>query len=105
MNIEALLKLKCQQALAQGDYDLASSYSQQLIMFQQGVLLGEMPIGEELKSLNKTYQAFLHDDTNWDALLFHFKQVYGEDLTKVCLDFFYEFGSAELYDAIWSSKQ
>ena len=105
MNIEALLKLKCQQALAQGNYDLVSSYSQQLIMLQQGALLGEMPIGEELKSLNKTYQAFLHDDTNWDALLFHFKQVYGEDLTKVCLDFFYEFGSAELCDVIWSSKQ
>lgn len=46
MNIEALLKLKCQQALAQGDYDLVSSHSQQLIMLQQGVLLGEMPIGE-----------------------------------------------------------
>ena len=103
MNIEALLKLKCQQAL--GDYDLVSSYSQQLIMLQQGVLLGEMPIGEELKSLNKTYQAFLHDDANWDALLFHFKQVYGEDLTKVCLDFFYEFGDAELYETIWSSRQ
>ena len=105
MNIEALLKLKCQQALAQGDYDLVSSYSQQLIMLQQGVLLGEMPIGEELKSLNKTCQAFLHGDTNWDALLFHFKQVYGEDLTKVCLDFFYEFGDAELCEVIWSSKQ
>ena len=105
MNIEALLKLKCQQALAQGDYDLVSSYSQQLIMFQQGVLLGEMPIGEELKSLNKIYQAFLHGDTNLDALLFHFKQVYGEDLGSVCLDFFYEFGDAELYDAIWASKQ
>ena len=105
MNIEALLKLKCQQALAQGDYDLVSSYSQQLIMLQQGVLLGEMPIGEELKSLNKMYQAFLHGDTNWDALLSHFKQVYGEDLIKVFLDFFYEFGSAELCDVIWSSKQ
>ena len=105
MNIEALLKLKCQQALAQGDYDLVSSYSQQLVMFQQGVLLGEMPIGEELKSLNKTYQAFLHDDANWDALLFHFKQVYGEDLTKVCLDFLYVLGVPELYAVIWSSKQ
>lgn len=105
MNIEALLKLKCQQALAQGDYDLVSSYSQQLIMLQQGVLLSEMPIGEELKSLNKAYQAFLHDDANWDALLFHFKQFYGEDLTKVGLDFFYEFGSAELCDAIWASRQ
>ena len=105
MNIEALLKLKCQQSLAQGDYDLVSSYSQQLIMLQQGVLLGEMPIGEELKSLNKTYQAFLHDDANWDALLFHFKQVYGEGLTKVCLDFFYEFGGPELYETIWSSRQ
>lgn len=105
MNIEALLKLKCQQALAQGDYDLVSSYSQQLIMLQQGVLLGEMPIGEELKSLNKTYQAFLHDDANWDVLILHFKQFYGEDLTKVGLDFFYEFGSAELCDAIWASRQ
>ena len=105
MNIEALLKLRCQQALAQGDYDLVSSYSQQLIMLQQGVLLGEMPIGEELKSLNKTYQAFLHGDTSWDALFFHFKQVYGEDLTKVCLDFFYEFGDAELCEVIWSSRQ
>ena len=105
MNIEALLKLKCQQALAQGDYDSLSSYSQQLIMFQQGMPIGEMPIGEELKSLNKAYQAFLHDDANWDALLFHFKQVYGEDLFKVLLDFFYEFGSAELCDVIWSFKQ
>ena len=105
MNIEALLKLKCQQALAQGDYDLVSSYSQQLIMLQQGVLLGEMPLGEELKALNKTYQAFLHGDTNWDALLFHFKQVYGEDLTKVCLGFMMDYNSAELCDALLSFKQ
>lgn len=103
--IESLLKLKCQQALAQGDYDSLSSYSQQLIMFQQGMPIGEMPIGEELKSLNKTYQAFLHDDADWDVLILHFQQVYGEDLAKVCLDFFYEFGSAELCDAIWASRQ
>ena len=101
MVIEALLKLKCQQALAQGDYDLVSSYSQQLIMLQQGVLLGEMPIGEELKSLDKTYQAFIHDDASFDALLLHFQQVYGEDIAKICLDFLYELCGAELCETIW----
>lgn len=100
MNIEALLKLKCQQALAQGDYDLVSSYSQQLIMFQQGTLLQDLPIIEELKSLNKTYRAFLHGDTNWGALLFHFQQVYGEDLTKVCLSFMKKYNSADVLDEL-----
>ena len=105
MNIEALLKLKCQQALAQGDYDLVSSYSQQLIMLQQGVLLGEMPIGEELNELRFQYSRWLlNEDEELDILVL-FKQFYGEDLGSVCLDFFYEFGGAELYDAIWSSRQ
>ena len=105
MNIEALLKLKCQQALAQGDYDLVSSYSQQLIMLQQGVLLGEMPIGEELNELRFQYSRWLlNEDEELDILVL-FKQFYGEDLGSVCLDFFYEFGGAELYDVIWSSKQ
>ena len=114
MNIEALLKLKTQMALAQGDYDLVSSYSQQLIMFQQGVLLGEMPIGEELKELRTKYNAWLNEeeDEELDITLL-FKQFYGEDLGSVCLDFLYEFGGAELYefggaelyDVIWSSKQ
>jgi len=101
--IESLLKLKCQQALAQGNYDLVSSYSQQLIMFQQGTLLDDMPIGEELKELKAQYNAWLNEK-ELDVIAL-FKQFYGEDLGSVCLDFFYEFGGAELYDVIWSSKQ
>lgn len=105
MNIEALLKLKCQQALAQGDYDLVSSYSQQLIMFQQGTLLQDLPIIEELNELKFQYSRWLlNEDEELDILVL-FKQFYGEDLGSVCMDFFYEFGGAELYDAIWSSKQ
>ena len=105
MSIEALLKLKCQQALAQGDYDLVSSYSQQLIMLQQGTLLQDLPIGEELNELRFQYSRWLlNEDEELDILVL-FKQFYGEDLGSVCLDFFYEFGGAELYDAIWSSRQ
>ena len=105
MNIEALLKLKCQQALAKGDYDLVSSYSQQLIMLQQGTLLQDLPIIEELNELKFQYSRWLlNEDEELDILVL-FKQFYGEDLGSVCLDFFYEFGGAELYDAIWSSKQ
>ena len=105
MNIEALLKLRCQQALAQGDYDQVSSYSQQLIMLQQGTLLQDLPIIEELNELKFQYSRWLlNEDEELDILVL-FKQFYGEDLGSVCLDFFYEFGGAELYDAIWSSKQ
>lgn len=85
--IESLLKLKCQQALAQGDYDSLSSYSQQLVMFQQGTLIGEMPIGEELKYLWPVYRGYVHGEVTWAVLELNFNQVYGEDLTKVCLDF------------------
>ena len=105
MNIEALLKLKCQQALAQGNYDLVSSYSQQLIMLQQGTLLQALPIGEELNELRFQYSRWLlNEDEELDILVL-LKQFYGEDLGSVCMDFFYEFGGAELYDVIWSSKQ
>lgn len=105
MNIEALLKLKCQQALAQGNYDLVSSYSQQLIMLQQGTLLQDLPIIEELNELRFQYSRWLlNEDEELDIIVL-FKQFYGEDLGSVCMDFFYEFGGAELYDAIWSSKQ
>lgn len=105
MNIEALLKLKCQQALAQGDYDLVSSYSQQLIMLQQGTIVNDLPIIEELSELKFQYSRWLlNEDEELDILVL-FKQFYGEDLGSVCLDFFYEFGGAELYDVIWSSEQ
>ena len=107
MNIEALLKLKTQMALAQGDYDLVSSYSQQLIMLQQGTIVSDLPIGEELKELKAQYNAWLNEVVEDDEvdILVLFKQFYGEDLGSVCLDFFYEFGGAELYDVIWSSEQ
>ena len=105
MNIEALLKLKCQQALAQGDYDLVSSYSQQLIMLQQGALLQDIPIIEELYELKFQHTRWLLNEDEELDILALFKQFYGEDLGSVCLDFFYEFGGAELYDVIWSSKQ
>ncbi len=95
MNIEALLKLKTQIALAKGDYDLVSSYSQQLIMFQQGVTLGEMPIGEELKELKAKYRAWL-DDTDTCDIISEFKSFYGDELYSVCQDFFLDFSSAEL---------
>ena len=98
--IESLLKLKCQQALAQGDYDSLSSYSQQLIMFQQGTLLGEMPIGEELKVLNKAVAQFESGDLPFSDLIKHFEQVYGEDLTKVGLYFLKCYNSAEMLVAI-----
>ena len=105
MNIEALLKLKCQQALAQGDYDLVSSYSQQLTMVQQGTLLQDLPIIEELNELRFQYSRWLlNEDEELDILVL-FKQFYGEYLGSVCLDFFYEFGGAELYDVVWSSRQ
>ena len=105
MNIEALLKLKTQQALAKGDYDLVSSYSQQLIMLQQGTLLQDLPIIEELNELRFQYTRWLlNEDEELDILVL-FKQFYGEDLGSVCLDFFYELGGAELYDVIWSSRQ
>ena len=87
MHIEALLKLKCQQALAQGDYDSLSSYSQQLVMFQQGTPIGEMPLGEELESLWQVYRGYVHGEVTWEVLELNFNQAYGEDLTKVCLDF------------------
>ena len=103
MNIEALLKLKTQMALAQGDYDLVSSYSQQLIMLQQGTILRDLPIIEELRELRTKYNAWLNEEEV--DILALFKQFYGEDLGSVCLDFFYEFGGAELCDVIWSSKQ
>ena len=105
MNIEALLKLKCQQALAPGDYDLVTSYSQQLIMLQQGTIVNDLPIIEELSELKFQYSRWLlNEDEELDILVL-FKQFYGEDLGSVCLDFFYEFGGAELYDVIWSSEQ
>ena len=107
MNIEALLKLKTQMALAQGDYDLVSSYSQQLIMLQQGTMINDLPIIEEFCELKTKYNAWLNEvveDEELDITLL-FKQFYGEDLGGVCLDFFYEFGGAELYDVIWSSRQ
>lgn len=103
MNIEALLKLKTQMALAQGDYDLVSSYSQQLIMLQQGTIVSDLPIGEELKELKAQYDAWLNEEEV--DIIALFKQFYGEDLGSICLDFFYELGDAELWDVIWSSKQ
>ena len=104
MNIEALLKLKCQQALAQGDYDLVSSYSQQLIMLQQGTMVNDLPVIEEFCELKTKYNAWLNGLEDIDMLKL-FSDFYGEDLGIVCMDFFYEFGGAELYDVIWSSKQ
>lgn len=104
MNIEALLKLRCQQALAQGDYDLVSSYSQQLSMFQQGTMLQDLPIIEELNELKYQHSVWLNGLEDIDMLKL-FSDFYGEDLGSVCMDFFYEFGGAELYDVIWSSKQ
>ena len=86
--IESLLKLKCQQALAQGDYDSLSSYSQQLIMFQQGTLLGEMPIGEELKELDKVYyKEYVNLEMSQVEFLTKVGEVYGLDLTNVCRHF------------------
>ena len=105
MNIEALLKLKTQMALAQGDYDLVSSYSQQLIMLQQGTMVNDLPIIEEFCELRFQYSRWLLNEDEELDILELFKQFYGEDLGSVCLDFFYEFGGAELYDVIWSSRQ
>lgn len=98
--IESLLKLKCQQALAQGDYDSLSSYSQQLVMFQQGTLIGEMPLGEELKELRRAFNYFTTLDLEYVDLLDKFNSVYGEDLTKVCLHFLKEYGCAELLECL-----
>ena len=98
--IESLLKLKCQQALAQGDYDSLSSYSQQLVMFQQGTLICEMPIGEELEELDKVWIQFKLGAVPVEGLVWHIEQVYGEDLTRVCLHFLKHFNSAGLVGRI-----
>ena len=92
--IESLLKLKCQQALAQGDYDSLSSYSQQLVMFQQGTLIGEMPLGEELKVLNKVYHRYVNLEVSQVEFWTKAEEVYGPDLTKVCRHFVEHFDCA-----------
>lgn len=81
--IESLLKLKCQQALAQGDYDSLSSYSQQLIMFQQGMPIGEMPIGEELKELDNLYIRYMDLEVSPVEFWAKAEEVFGTDLTNV----------------------
>ena len=85
--IASLLKLKCQQALAQGDYDSLSSYSQQLVMFQQGTLIGEMPIGEELNGLNKLYIRYVNLEVSQVEFWTKVEEIYGPDLTNVCRHF------------------
>ena len=98
--IESLLKLKCQQALAQGDYDSLSSYSQQLVMFQQGTLIGEMPIGEELKELQEAYECFTYGEVPMDFVLERLTKFYGEDLTKVCVHFLKSYNNANFVDEL-----
>ena len=105
MNIEALLKLKCQQALAQGDYEAVTYYSEQLQLIDSGIALGALPIGDTLVRAKKFNRYWLDGNISYKDFETKLIALYGEDLTKVCLDFFYEFGGAELYDVIWSSKQ
>ena len=95
--IESLLKLKCQQALAQGDYDSLSSYSQQLVMFRQGTLIGEMPIGEELK---EAFECFTYGEVPIEFVLERLTKLYGEDLTKVCLHFLKSYNNANFIDEL-----
>lgn len=82
--IESLLKLKCQQALAHGDYDSLSSYSQQLVMFQQGMFVSELPIGEELKVMNRVYNKYVNLEASQEEFCTKVEEVYGLDLTNVC---------------------
>ena len=103
MNIEALLKLKCQQALAHGNYDLVSSYSQQLIMFQQGTEVKDLPIFEELEELRTLYSIWL-EDYNACYIIDRLKEFYGDELFSVCRDFFLEFNSEDLYDLLSANK-
>jgi len=98
--IESLLKLKCQQALAQGDYDSLSSYSLQLVMFQQDMPIGALPLGGKLKELDKVWIQFGRGEVPVEGLVWHFEQVYGKDLTKVCLHFLKHFNSAGLVGRI-----
>lgn len=100
MNIEALLKLKCQQALAQGDYDAVSYYSQQLVYLQAGTLLGEMPIGETLKRTKKFHKLWLDGNIGYGDFEVKLLELYGPDLLQVCKDFFITFNSAELCEAL-----
>lgn len=81
--IESLLKLKCQQALAQGDYDSLSSYSQQLVMFQQGMPIGELPLGEELKELDNLYLRYMDLEVSPVEFWAKAEKTFGTDLTNV----------------------
>ena len=70
-------------------------------MFQLGTPLGELPIGEELKVLNKAVAQFENGDLPLSDLTKHFERVYGEDLTKFGLYFLKCYSSAEMYEALY----
>ena len=81
--IESLLKLKCQQALAQGDYDSLSSYSLQLVMFQQGMPIGALPLGGKLKELDNLYLRYMDLEVSSVEFWAKAEEVFGADLANV----------------------
>ena len=102
MNIEALLKLKCQQALAQGDYDSLKLYSDQLSMHKDGMLAAELPIHDSWRCACNAEAWFQHKE---DQESFHkFEQalidLYGEDLYLVCKSFMIDWNSPFFDEAI-----
>lgn len=99
MNIEALLKLKTQMALASGDYGMVKHYADQLQMLESGWALEDLPISEEFEQLKSKYRIWL-DDTDTCDIVSEFKSFYGNDLYSVVQGFFLEFSSAELCDVI-----
>lgn len=98
--MEALLKLRCQEALAQGNYDAVSYYSQQLVYLQEGTLLGELPIGETLKRAKKYHNLWLYGNIGYQDFEAKLLELYGPDILQVCKDFFRTFYGAELCDAL-----
>lgn len=99
MNVEVLLKLRCQQALAQGDYDSLKLYSDQLSMFKDGALLVDLPIVHYWNRAVEKEQEFFQDGEFYafeQALI----DLYGEDLYLMCRSFYKDWNSADLYDAL-----
>lgn len=102
MNIEVLLKLRCQQALAQGDYDSLKLYSDQLSMYKDGTPLVDLPMLAYLKEALAAESAFLTetDRENFYAFEQALEDLYGKDLYQACKSFMLYWNSADFDVAI-----
>ncbi len=92
--LESLLKLKVQMSLAKGDYDAVKLYADQLSLLDQGMLIRDLPIGEELFELMELHNAWLDERVSSILFISELRKFYGEDLYKVCVDFMLKFGDA-----------